>query len=67
MTIYEYIKTKRQAGTFPDTPIDFAGGKFWLCDSDWNRIDDPKNWFDTIDQARTYKTKMLDKKVKYSY
>jgi hypothetical protein len=61
MTVANYIKTERLADRFPNMPIDFAAGKFWLCDNDWKRIDDPKNWFDSQDKARAFKTKMLDK------
>lgn len=67
MTVAEYIKAERLAGRFPNMPIDFAAGKFWLCDNNWQRLDDPKNWFDTQAKARAFKTKMLDKKVKYTY
>lgn len=67
MTIASYIKSERLAGRFPRMPIDGAVDTFWLCDGNWHRIDDSKNWFDTKDQAMTYRFKMLEKKVKYEY
>lgn len=67
MTIAAYIKSERLAGRFPSMPIDSLAGVFWLCDSDWKLIDDDKNWFTTREKAEAYRTKMLDKKVRYVY
>lgn len=67
MTIAAYIKSERLAGRFPSMPIDGVDGRFWLCDSDWVCITDDLNWFNTREKAEAFRTKMLDKKVRYVY
>lgn len=67
MTIAAYIKSERLAGRFPSMPIDGGGGRYFICDSEWKMIADQRNWFNTREKAEAYRTKMLDKKVRYVY
>ena len=61
-TIEQYIKSAYAAGKSPVVNIDGAGGKFWLCDSNWKPLQGKH--YDSKDQARDYLSKVRNRLMK---